>query len=74
MKEAQMTKKIGAIKSKIIAAMLEKMIKDKTGKKVKIHMSDVIIETRHDDVKIVMGLEGVVDLKDFNSVAPFLGI
>lgn len=69
-----MTKKIGAIKSKIIAAMLEKMIKDKTGKKVKIYISNAIIETRHDDVRIVTALEGVVDLKDFNSVAPFLGL
>lgn len=69
-----MTKRIGAIKSKLIAVMLEKMIKDKTGKKVKISMNDVVIETRNDDVRIMMGLEGVVELKDFNSVAPFLGL
>lgn len=69
-----MTKRIGAIKSKLIAVMLEKMIKDKTGKKVKISMNDVVIETRNNDVRIMMGLEGVVELKDFNSVAPFLGL
>lgn len=69
-----MTKHIGSIKSKIISGMLEKMIKDRTGKKVKITMDNVIIETEKDDVHIAMNIKGVVELKDFKSIAPFLGL
>lgn len=65
---------ITGIKAKIMSKTLEKMIKKNTGKQVIINLKDVKIEVRGSSVEIVLEARGTVDKKDFESVAPFLGI
>lgn len=65
---------ITGIKAKIMSKTLEKMIKKNTGKYVIINLKNARIETHGNTVEIVIEARGTVDKKDFESVAPFLGI
>lgn len=65
---------ITGIKAKIMSKTLEKMIKKNTGMHVIIKLKNARIETHGNTVDIVIEAKGTVDKKDFESVAPFLGI
>lgn len=60
-----MTKRLGAIRTKLIARMIEKKVRDTTGKHIRLMMRDVEIETKGNDVHISMKTEGFVDRNDY---------
>ena len=69
-----MTKTLNKIKKSLISKALEKMVKENTGKTIKIVLHNVNIEADKDTVYISLDASGTVLRSDFEKVAPFLGI
>ena len=60
-----MTKRLGKIRTNLICRMLEKKVRDTTGKHIRLIMRDVEIETKGNDVHISMNVEGFANPKDY---------
>lgn len=61
-----MTKRLGKIRANLICRMIEKKVRDATGKHIRLMMRDVEINTKGDDVHISMKVEGFANPKDYH--------